>query len=302
MTSCGALRQAEDAIPPAAAAGAITQGHAVRQALLYTSSIVTNLVSIFAYPKGTPVGSLSGFEEPLGLCTNAAGDVFVVDGKAQNIVKFEHGANSPIERLDDSGNEPYGCAVNAKNGDLAVAGGFPDHGVVANVALYHKGTGSPTILTDSQFALFYWCTYDDGGDIFLEGSYGGTGAIAELRYGSSQFVRLSVDTSFGPGGAIQWDGRYLVVADNPPPRKHGPTTLYQFQVSGTTATLVETILLRSGTRNLNAWGTQFWIDGSWVMAPKASNANVGRWPYPAGGAPSRTFKVDSKQFGATLSR
>ena len=301
MTSCGVLRQAQVDVPSIGAAGAMPQGHAVRQTLLYTSSILTNLVSIFAYPKGTPVGSLSGFEEPLGLCTNAAGDVFVVDGKAQNIVKFAHGGSSPIDTLDDAGNEPYGCAVNVKTGDLAVAGGFPDHGVVANVALYHKGMGSPTILTDSEFALFYWCTYDDRGNLFLEGSYGGTGAIAELPHGSSQLVRLSVDTSFAPGGAIQWDGRYLVVADNPPPRKHAPTTLYQFQVSGTTATLVNTILLRSGTRNLNASGTQFWIDGAWVIAPKTSNANVARWPYPAGGAANRTFKVDSKQFGATVS-
>ncbi len=270
MTSCGALRQAQGDVPSPGAAEAMPQGHAVRQTLLYTSSIVTNLVSIFAYPKGTPAGSLSGFEEPLGLCTNAAGDVFVVDGKAQNIVRFAHGGSSPIDTLDDAGNEPYGCAVNVKNGDLAVAGGFPDHGVVANVALYRKGTGSPTILTDSEFALFYWCTYDDRGDIFLEGSYGGTGGIAELPHGSSQFARLSVDTSFGPGGAVLWDGRYLVVADNPAPKKHGSMTLYQFHVSGTTATLVNTIRLNTGKRNLNAWvrNSGSTAPGLWLQKPR----------------------------------
>ena len=70
MTSCGVLRQAQVDVPSIGAAGAMPQGNAVRQTLLYTSSILTNLVlPIFAYPKGTPVGSLSGFEEPLGLCT-----------------------------------------------------------------------------------------------------------------------------------------------------------------------------------------------------------------------------------------
>ena len=303
MTACGGFRQAQDDMPPNGATGAMPQSRAVRQTLLYTSSITTNLVSIFAYPKGTAVGSLSGFEEPLGLCTNAAGDVFVVDGKAQNIVKFAHGGSSPIDTLDDAGNEPYGCSVNAQNGGLAVAGGFPKHGVPANVALYRKGKGTATILTDPTFALFYWCTFDNRGDLFLEGSYRDSGAIDELPSGSTKFVRLSVDTSFGPGGAIQWDGRYLVVADNPAPhRMHGPTTLYQLKVSGRTATLVNTIRLSTGKRNLNAWGTQFWIDGASVIAPKTTNGNVARWPYPAGGEPNRTFKVDSKQFGATLSR
>jgi hypothetical protein len=301
MTACAGFPQGQDDTPPSGARGAMPQSGAVRQTLLYTSSIATNLVSIFAYPKGKAVGSLSGFEEPLGLCTNAAGDVFVVDGKAQNIVKFAHGGSSPIDTLDDAGNEPYGCSVNAQNGDLAVAGGFPKHDVPANVALYHKGKGTATILTDPTFTLFYWCTFDDRGNLFLEGSYGGSGAIDELPSGSTKFVRLTVYTSFGPDGAIQWDGRYLVVAPVPH-RKHGPTTLYQLQVSGTTANLVNTIRLNTGTRNLNAWGTQFWIDGASVIAPKTTIANVARWPYPAGVKPNRTFKVDSKQFGATLSR
>jgi hypothetical protein len=303
MTACSGLRQAQDDTPPNGAVRAMPQSRAIRQTLLYTSSITTNLVSIFVYPKGAPAGSLSGFEEPLGLCSNAAGDVFVVDGKAQTIVKFAHGRSVPIDTLDDAGNEPYGCSINAQNGDLAVAGGFPEHGVPANVALYHKGKGSATIFTDPAFAMFYWCAFDGRGDLFLEGSYGGSGAIDELPSGATQFVRLSVDTSFGPGGAIEWDGRYLVVADNPAShQKHGPATLYQFQVSGTAATLINTIRLSTGKRNLNAWGTQFRIDGAWVIAPKTTNANVARWPYPAGGKPNRTFKVDSKQFGATLSR
>src|SRR5581483_5634944 len=171
------------------------------------------------------------------------------------------GGSEPIGVLDDAGNEPYGCAVNPMNGDLAVAGGFPDHGAPANVALYHKGKGAAKVLFDPDFSLFYWCTYDDRGDLFVEGKASGDGAIDELAQGSNQFARLTVDASFNAGGAIVWDGRYLVVADNPAsPKKSDPLTLYQFQLSGSRATLVNTIHLRTGKRNVGAFGMQFAID------------------------------------------
>src|SRR5581483_1867020 len=121
--------------------------------------------------------------------------------------------------------------------------------------------------------------------------------------GSNQFVRLTVDASFNAGGAIVWDGRYLVVADNPAsPKKSDPLTLYQFQLSGSRATLVNTIHLRTGKRNVGAFGMQFAIDGRWLIAPKTTQKNVARWPYPDGGGPAKTFKLASKQFGVTLSR
>ena len=109
------------------------------QALLYVSDIATNLVDIFTYPSGTKIRSLSGFGAIAGLCSDKAGDIFVVD-EASPVQMFAHGGTSPIRKLTTRG-APYGCAMDPVTGNLALTN--LSSYLYGALDIYPKAKGSP---------------------------------------------------------------------------------------------------------------------------------------------------------------
>jgi hypothetical protein len=218
LSGCGGSQ------PPIAAPGAMPQTSAIAthadrgtswmlseakgEDLLYVSNEQTG-VSVFSYPNGQKVGSVSGGSLPIGLCSDSEGNVFIVDREGQQI-EYAHGGTNPITTLEDTGNDPQGCGVDPNSGDLAVAGGGPQ--VSANIAIYPTGSGSPKVY-DAGAGVFAWCTYDSSGNIFASvgGSNSNYGGIVELPKGGSSFMPISIDQRLGAGGAVQWDGNYLYV-------------------------------------------------------------------------------------------
>ena len=273
--------------------------------LLYVSQVNLGSVLMFTYPAGKLLRTLTGFNTPAGLCTDKKGDVFVVDLGAQDIVEYAHGATKPRATLDDSGNDPYGCYIDPTTGNLAVAGGGVHVG--ANIAVFAGATGTPADYQVPGLSTLPWCTYDDHGNLFAEGYLTGVqhpnGALVELPAGGTQLTTLSLSTTIGAGGAIQWDGKYLAVGS---PRGdgqgfHGPATIYQFQLSGSSATVVNTIKLSTGKGDKNAGGVEFWIGDGYIITPKSHSRGVGRWRYPAGGDVLTSFSTDGTSYGVTLS-
>ena len=68
------------------------------QALLYISDLGANAVDVYTYPQGDSVTSLTGFGSVAGLCSDKAGDVFVVD-EAGPVDVYPHGGTTPIRKL-----------------------------------------------------------------------------------------------------------------------------------------------------------------------------------------------------------
>ena len=272
--------------------------------LLHASDSANGKVLVLTYPQGKIVGTLSGFQYPLGLCSDKAGDVFVVDAQAQAVVEYAHGGSAPIATLNDSGNYPDGCSVDPTTGNLAVSGGNASVG--ANVAIFANATGIPTThtLQMSGGPTFAWCTYDDRGNLFLSSSPLGF-TLFELAGGSDSFAEISFDKKISGGPNIQWDGKYLAIGD-PYGSNHTlkPATVYRVRVSGSTATVVKTIELKAskGAKNRNpGGGVQFWIQGSIIVNPVTPNANLGLWPYPSGGRASSYVALAHPILGLTVS-
>jgi hypothetical protein len=86
--------------------------------LLYVSKH-TNVV-IYSYPSGKVIGKLRGFEYASGLCSDRRGDVWVTDSRKSQVSEYEYSGTKPIARLSDD-DEPVGCAVDPRSGDIAVA-------------------------------------------------------------------------------------------------------------------------------------------------------------------------------------
>ena len=269
--------------------------------LLYAATAAG--MSVYSYPQGVRVGVITGFKYISGLCSDKNGDVFVVDAEAQEVLEYVHGGTTPIAVLDDSGNYPYGCAVDPSNGDLAVSGGNPPAHSEPNIAVYPQAEAPPTVYRDGSTGVLTYCTYDGKGNIFSVGlyDYRGAGEVVELPKGSSSFTNVAVNHEFNPGiHALQWDGRYLAVAD-PAEQGIGPNTIYEVAIAGSNGTVVNTVELDSRLKRGPHWGHQFWIADNRILSPESQKRGIGNWRYPRGGKPVNTIKAELSGSGITIS-
>jgi hypothetical protein len=300
----GAMPQSSANATHAAHGGSWMKPAATTGDLLYVSAGVAGVVYVLSYPQGNMEGALTGFQFAQGLCSDKSGDVFVVDSAAQTIIEYAHGGSSPIATLNDSGNHPQGCAVDPQSGNLAAAGGYPYQN--ANIAVFVDAKDPPTVYSTGFFNEFFWCTYDDKGNVIA--SVGGDingGALMELPKGGNTLIGLNVDRPFESGAPLQWRGKYFALSDfNLDSR--GPTKIYQVQFSGSTGSVVKTIDLYTspkGGRN-PAFGYQFWIQGNRILSVKTPNTfgrrNVGLWRYPVGGLIIKSFRAEDP-YGITVS-
>ena len=252
---------------------------------MYVSNANNGTVSVFTYPHGVLQQTLTGFKEPYGLCSDKAGDVWIVDDETAEITEYAHGATSAKATLSDPGVYPAGCSVDPTSGNLAVMNYETDSRGAGSVSIYKKAKGKPKLYTDSAISRGWFCSYDDKGNLFVDGYHSGSSGfqLAELAHGSASLTNISVNESIVVPGGLQWDGKYLAIADENGP---GNGVVYQFALSGSSATEVTSSTL-TDSQNIH----QFWIDPkrNRIVVPSASLSSVGYWPFPKGGAPTKTI-------------
>ncbi|HEY2475486.1 MAG TPA: hypothetical protein VGI19_11875 [Candidatus Cybelea sp.] len=180
--------------------------------LLY---LTIGTVNVYSYPQGVLEGQLTGFSDPLGDCTDKAGDVYIADYTKDAVVEYAHGGTQPLRTLSVPGTGPVNCAVDPTSGDLVVTTSGNASGGGANVAVYHKAKGTPVTYTDSEIEGFTYCAYDHAGDLFVDGTpapgYGYDFELAELSKGAKALAPVTLQGGVSWDGALQWDGRYLAV-------------------------------------------------------------------------------------------
>ncbi len=285
LAGCGGSSQSQATIPLASSSVRQTGQHdkswmlpeAKSKDLLYVARNSPGEISVYTYPKGKPVGAITGISGQSGICSDIMGNVFVVSVESQQIYEYAHGGKEPIATLDDSGNYPNGCAVDPTFNNLAVAGG--DGGVPANVAIFTDEQGIPAVYTEGSAAAFNNCTYDGDGNLYTAGE-----TIFELPAGGSSFNSITPEgIQVGGAPGIQWDGKYIALPGQSTRRRKGPAIIYQIQIAGSSGTVINTITLTNRSNNNPFRGAQFWISEGTIVMPEAPNRNVGLWHYPQGG-------------------
>lgn len=255
------------------------------QSLLYVSDLGANAVDVFSYPALKAMGSLHDFGSVAGLCTDKAGDVFVVDEDGP-VVVYAHGGTTPIRTLSGSG-APYGCSVDSASGDLAVTqlSSYED----GAVSVYAKAKGKAKAYFNKKIDATFYCGYDASGNLFADGwDRYGKFIVTELPKGDSSLKLFYPGKSVTHPGGVQWDGKYLAVGNQ------DAGLIYRTTKTGTIAS---TVTLKGGT-NVE----QFWLDGSTLIGPIAASPGVvGFWHYPAGGASTKTLAGFSYPIAATVS-
>ena len=137
--------------PPIGApgAGSATLKKATAGGYLYVSNDYEDSVVLFSYdPKSmtaNPSGQYGVNAEPVGSCSDAQGNVYVVaySGYTSVITEFAFGTLTPIQTLDYAGDgRPSGCSVDPTTGNLAVTVGSNEYSTPAPVLIFTNGSGT----------------------------------------------------------------------------------------------------------------------------------------------------------------
>lgn len=265
--------------------------------LVYVSNQNDGSVFAYSYPEGKLKGWLLNLQAS-GLCSDRNGDVFIPEG--HTILEYAHGGTRPIAALHNPlGGHTQFCAVDITTGDLAVSGTRPRYGV----AIYTKAEGNPRIYRNVNGGVYWSCTYDNQGNLFVEATAAGLDDapnLVELPKGGSQLKSVAW-SAIRPDrlGSIQWDGKYLA-AESSASAFHSAKIL-RYRVSGRQATLMgQTTLANTGTP------LQFWIHDAQVLVPDSGlyglgTAGVMFYRYPGGDGPTRVIDDDRNPQAALVS-
>lgn len=260
--------------------------------LIYVSDAEAATVYVYSWP-GRLLGTLTGFMQPAGLCSDAIGDVYVVDYRASDIVEYAHNGGVPIKTLKDPGQHPVGCAVDPMTGNLAVTNYETISYGPGSISVYTKAKGRPKIYSDISVFEMFFCGYDNRGNLFADGYAMSSAFIfVELRKGGSTLSTIKVNPGIFSPGAVQWDGTHLTVADTT------ANGIDRLVISGSRAKVQGRTQLQGVTGQF----FQSWIAGKTVIAANhASSSNVLFWNYPAGGTPTRSLGSFIYPLGVTVS-
>lgn len=248
------------------------------QNLLYVADYDAGVL-VFAYtPRHVKYVGLLNVGEPQGECVDQAQDVYVVSGR-YDIFEYAHGGMQPIKILSDPVANPLSCAVDPTTGALAVVG----YGT-SQLVIFKPGRYKPRVYQYPGFGVMVSCTYDNDGNLFIDGNVvGGTLHLTELRAGSSKFEAIRLNQAFqgSQGGGLLWSESTLAVADEL------ADVIYRFAIKRTKGEKIGATPL-----NGSAVVGQFAIDASRVIVPSTRESYAGFvkiYDYPDGGNATKTL-------------
>jgi hypothetical protein len=246
LAGCGALRQAQDDMQPPGAIPQVsaTATHTDRSTswmlpdargedLMYVSG--NDAVTVYTYPGDKLVGKLDGFRFASGQCVDKKQNVYITSIGDGRVYEYAHGGKRRIKTLVSP--NAFGCSIDPTTGNLAVTNlDGRGSGGDGKVAIFADATGSPTYYQAPGFNTYYYCSYDDRGNLFVDGETPSTGyfKFAELPKGSGSFTDVTLNQHIGWAGGVQWDGKHIVVGDE------GTPAVYQFKFNGQKGTKVGT--------------------------------------------------------------
>src|SRR5579863_5508755 len=219
--------------------------------LVYVSTFPFSRVSdveVYTFRERKYVGVLNGIKNPQHLCSDTSGNVFIPEGTESKVLEYAHAGTTPIATFNDA-HSPHACSVDRVTGNLAVVD-------AADVAIYQNASTKPARHKDAKFANYYFCGYDDSGNLFVDGKDDSDRFVfAELPKGAKSFVNINLGHYVATPGSVQWDGKYVVVGSE--------DTVYQFTTAGSTGKL-------EGSTNL--FGGEGPIEQVWI--PRFTRVNL----------------------------
>jgi hypothetical protein len=258
--------------PPLRYETLVPDRHAKSKTFEYIINNYSSYATIFDYPTS---------DKQIGTINNVGGQgctnvlygygkktFWIVAGEKQ-ITEYKV-LKKPIKTLSVGVGSPSSCAMDA-GGDLAVGILYGPGG--GDIVIFKGASGTGTVIT-TPLAEEYFDGYDNNGNLFFDGfNSNGDFKLLELPEGSSKIQTITTSNTVKFPGSVQWDGQYLSVTDQL------ADAIYQYTISGTSATLEGTVSL-SGAGDC----AQNWIATGVVFCADNSNDDGEVYKYPAGGS------------------
>ncbi len=279
--------------------------------LLFVSDFASGDVNMYSLPDLGLMGTITGFAEPQGMCSDRHGNVWVADTGRNSVLEYSH-AGALLNRISEFYGYPVSCAINPKNGDLAVLNIFdvkdrdsiaPNvSGEWAYVLVYKCPSCTAKVEVVPGMTELYFGSYDNQGNLFVDGldetqSFQ-IGAIPRGHTTGHELI-FQGGKIYLPG-MVEWHkrGGYLVVGDQKCDGVNA-SCLYSVSVSRAFATV------RGETNISNSSGGPVCDLVQGVLDPPRQNvllggdyeycgsesSSVNLWRYPAGGLPIGTTNV-----------
>jgi hypothetical protein len=272
--------------------------------LLFVADDGTDDVLIFSLPAMALMGTLTGFDEPQGMCSDKAGNIWITNTGSFQIFQYSR-TGTLLKTLSDTNGYPVGCAVNKPNGDLAVTNiiGYPSGD--GTVDVYANATGTPTVYSSPSQTENFFDAYDSSGNLYIDG-FGSSGfSLSKLPNGSSTMstVHISGGTITFPGGVNWRPLTGLVVGD----QGCGSGSCEDaVSVSGSAGTITDSTPLFNSNggecdvdqATISPFG-KFYAGG--CITDSSAPSTAARWSYPAGGVPTNFSTSVSEPIGAAIS-
>ena len=266
--------------------------------LLFVSDFGADDVDILKMPSMTLKGTLTGFDFPEGECADTAGNIWIANAGASEMLQYSR-TGTLLKTLNDPGFYPAGCAVNKSNNDLAVTNIESTTAGTGNLTIFANASGSGTAYTNSSIAQYFFVGYDPSGNLYFDGTDAtrGTSYFAELPAGSSSTKLITLSgATLHFAGMIQWynTGGYLALGD----QECGGTPsacIYWITVSGSTGSNLGTTALSNSeggavcsmAQGVIAANGERYVAGSDYEGICGYTATTSyRWPYELGGTPT----------------
>jgi hypothetical protein len=283
--------------------------------VLFVTDAGTNDVYLFKLSTLKHLGTITGFDNPQGACSDNKGNVWVANYGAGNILEYSH--EGVLENtLTDSTGYPAGCAWDPTTGNLAVTNLFDASSEPGAVLIYRHASGSPVAYRNKAQSSYYFAGYDTEGNLYFDGKNAtGDFMLSELPKGAAKAYSIEIigGTIYFPG-MVEWyaTGKYLIVGD----QSCGDVSaacLYHLTIAhkaGTIAgkTTVRTYksgnlcdLVQATQDGTQVFGSDYEYGGSTCSGLPSTTYS---WPYPAGKDPLvySTAPTESEPIGAAVSK
>ena len=258
---------------------------AKKQNLLYVDGL--GAVFVLTYPGGKLEGYVASLPfNPTNLCADTTGDVFFVGGGYPDaeVAEYAHGGTEPIATLADASGTPYSCAVDPTTGNLAVINLTTGVGSPGNVAIYQDAQGTPELYSDSKFHDFLFGSYDNQGNLLVDGGGEFDLKFAELPAGGSTFTDIRLNKGLRNPGVIQWDGSDFAIGQRVVRRQRYGALFARVVISGSGGTVVSESKLKGRAAYFA------WLQGDVIVGTEGAHAKrLSYWHYAEGGAPFKTL-------------
>jgi hypothetical protein len=261
--------------PPRAA------GRTLGDALLYVANY-SPAVTVYSYPSGKKVSTLGGFGAAVGVCADAAQNVYITDVDTATIYEYARGRTTPIRMLDDLYGSPDRCAVDPITGNLAVTSDYFD--TAGSLLIYAPGSGSAVRYGADTFCHYGFIAYDRAGNLFGDASGNGDCSeqtqfhVFELSPGSKTFtrIRIRIKPKASLPRGLRFQGRHLLIGDSLNGR------IDRYAVDGDRARFIDSIGV-ADVSFLNDFVVTTFRGHERVIG--SGPHKIFSWRYPQGGSP-----------------